>query len=161
MLNRITKILFVSIILILLFVANVIAETSTVTKPLPKGAILCVSLGMPDEVLRQYLKQAHALNIPLVIRGMLDNNMKATSGRLFELLNPPNEAVINGGIAIDPRPFKIAHIQAVPALIVSDGYQFDTVTGNAPLNQLLNIIEKDGSSESIKQVAKSCQGDQT
>jgi len=130
-----------------------------VTKALPKGIVLCVSLGMPDQVLRQYLKQAHALNIPIVIRGMLNNDMKATSNRLFQLLNPPNEPVIPGGIAIDPHSFKLANVQVVPTLVISDGYQIDTVKGNSPLAQLIHMAAKDGSTQMLRMVAAAYEKD--
>lgn len=122
--------------------------------PLSKGLVLCVSLGMPDLVLQQYLAQANKLQIPIVIRGMVNNDMKTTTNRLFSLLNPPDEKAIQGGVAIDPHPFRIAHITAVPALIVSDGSQFDVVYGNSNLANLIHVVASNGSTDAIKNTAK-------
>ena len=148
----------VSIVILLIFTGMNIAaadnQPSQNYTHIPRGIMLCVSLGMPDQVLRQYLRQANELQIPIIIRGMVNNNLKDTSKRIFTLLNPKNEPMITGGVAIDPRPFRLANIQAVPALIVSDGYDFDVVSGNSSLTNLLEVVEKNGSNDELTEMSQ-------
>lgn len=121
------------------------------------GVIVFVSLGMPVVSLRQIITSATELHIPVVVRGLLNNNFKDSAKVLYSVLHPPGEAVINGGLEIDPVWFEGFGITEVPAVVaVPPGVsctdktpctsnQFDVVYGNIPVPEALAIIAKQGS----------------
>jgi type-F conjugative transfer system pilin assembly protein TrbC len=129
------------------------------------GAILFVSLGMPKLVLRQYLRQANKLHIPIVIRGFLHNNMKLTAHRVYGLLHPKNQQPIKSGFEIDPVLFRAFHVSVVPALVMTtnNGHceerencassQYSIVYGNVPLASLLSLIAKHADNGAIRRMA--------
>lgn len=105
--------------------------------------VLLVSLGMPDEALKHYIKQSHRYHIPLVIRGLytakrdqsIDKHLgsfKDTTSRVFDLLKALNSGKPRipskpkgiqalpglGGISINPLLFRRFSIHTVPALVV-------------------------------------------
>ncbi len=96
---------------------------------------LFVSLGMPDDVLSQYLVQAEQYHIPIVIRGLYTakNDTKTdkaigsfndTANRVLFLLKKEkmNSKIKNsmGGVSINPLLFRTFNIRVVPALVVTD-----------------------------------------
>lgn len=123
-------------------------------------AVIAVSLGMPDLVLKQYIKQAHELKIPLVIRGLYTNpqdtsvnnkigSFADTANRMKALIGKSKQ----GGIAIDPMVFRAFNIKAVPQLVVFDSSDcirskqntcnansYDVIKGNIPVQRSLEII---------------------
>ncbi len=133
-------------------------------------AFLAVSLSMPTDALKEYIVEAHRLDIPIVIRGMYSNpdnhsndpqnimgNMNDTQLRIKSLMGDYKE----GGIEIDPMLFRAFHIQVVPSLVVFDDAacsaldgascaesSFDSVRGNTTLSTQLSIIAKKSSSPS-------------
>ena len=177
--------------------------------PTPKAerVLLLVSLGMPDLVLKQYFKQAALLHIPVVIRGLYPGNQankqatQAAAGAGFSenesksptlTMNPQSVMhTVNrvkaltqkndlGGVAIDPLPFRLFNVQAVPTLIVMAGGQdclsedftggtsatagktalrycppadFDRVDGNISIAQSLQIIATNSHSAIRREVA--------
>lgn len=119
------------------------------------GVLVFVSLGMPEPVLRQILMQANQLGVPVVVRGVLNNNFKDSAKVLFSILHPQNQPAIKGGLTIDPKWFKEFGITQVPAVVaVSDAapcYQdncptpaFDVVYGNIPIPEALKKIVSQG-----------------
>ena len=133
-------------------------------------AFLAVSLSMPSDALKEYIVEAHRLDIPIVIRGMYSNpdnhlsdpqnimgNMNDTQLRIKFLMGNSKE----GGIEIDPMLFRAFAIQVVPSLVVFDDAacsaldgascaesSFDRVSGNTTLSTQLSIIAKKSSSPS-------------
>ncbi len=128
-------------------------------------AVLLVSLGMPDNALIAYLKQAHQYHIPLVIRGLYtDKNTKTENvyiGSFEDTANRVKKLVQKskvGGVSINPLSFRAFGIKAVPALVVyDDGLSciqktahtpntlcnkntYDVVYGNIPIYKQLAII---------------------
>lgn len=116
------------------------------------GALVAVSLGMPDGVLGPTLAQASQLGIPVIIRGVW-KNVGATRERVQALVGHQKLQ----GISIDPVAFRAFKIKSVPALVVFDGFPcgkdqksapcpentFDIVWGNIPLvNHLGRIGER-------------------
>ena len=127
-------------------------------------AFLAVSLSMPSDSLKQYIMDAHHLNIPIVIRGMYTNpsnkasddqsligTMDDTQTRIKSLMGDKKE----GGIEIDPMLFRSFNIQVVPSFVVlddascqaSDGKpcdanSFDLVKGNIPIQSQLAVVAK-------------------
>lgn len=139
-------------------------------------AVLFVSLGMPDAVLRAYVQQAHRHHIPVVIRGLYTNpthddgpnkigNFHDTIERMQHLLLSSSA----GGLSIDPLLFQAFSIASVPALVIFDDQlscvhtpsttpasacdpkTFDVVYGNGPLKKLIQVVRD--RSEQIKRLA--------
>lgn len=142
-------------------------------------AVLLVSLGMPDNTLKAYLRQGKQYHIPIVIRGLYSKkqdlesamtigNFKETIGRIYQLTHEDNI----GGLFIDPLPFSAFEVKVVPALVIYDDNlrclskaaspqntvcektHFDVIFGNLPLAKLLEIIANRSSSASRAHFAK-------
>lgn len=130
-----------------------------------QGVMVFVSLGMPPEVLRQILMEAHQLNIPVVVRGVLHNNFKESAQVLFGILHPANEPPIEGGVEIDPKWFKEFNITEVPAVVAIGSAPpcfgpsckippYDIVYGNIPIPKALTMIVEEG--DAAPDVARRC-----
>lgn len=107
------------------------------------AALVFVSFSMPPEELKQRVKDAAQLNIPVVIRGMVNGDMRATANAVAGLVKESN----TGGVQIDPTTFRKYNITAVPVLIVACGNQGDTVDrlqGDLTLHQALKRVTEEG-----------------
>ncbi len=135
-----------------------------------QGLIEFISLGMPVASLRQILTDAAHYNIPVVIRGILQNNWTLTSQTIFNLVHPQGEPQINSGVEIDPLWFREFHVDEVPALVAVNpnvapcepddktcSPSFDVVYGNISIQNALNLIAERG--EVASAVAKDALGD--
>jgi type-F conjugative transfer system pilin assembly protein TrbC len=124
--NTFKKIITVTIISLLLSTPSFASQNS---------AYLFVSLGMPDDVLTQYLIQAKQYHIPVVIRGLYTakddtrtdktvGSFNDTANRVFLLLKKEKmNSTINksmGGVSINPLLFRSFKITVVPALVVTN-----------------------------------------
>lgn len=119
------------------------------------AALVFVSFSMPSDELKQRVQDAAALNIPVVIRGMVDGDMRATANAVAGLVKESN----TGGVQIDPVTFRKYNITAVPVLIVACGNQGDKVDrlqGDLTLHQALKRIAEEGD---CAQTAKSLLGE--
>lgn len=142
-------------------------------------AVLLVSLGMPDNALIAYLRQAHQYHIPVVIRGLYtDKNTKAENpyiGSFKDTANRVKQVVQKskvGGVSINPLLFRAFAIQAVPALVIYDDdlsciqqsahatntpcdkNTYDAVYGNIPIYKQLAIISEQSSSSEREDASK-------
>lgn len=144
-----------------------------------RSTILFLSLGMPDDTLRQYIDDAGRYNVQVVIRGFYPKKRKFitdedigtledTAKRIQKILSEIGDTESNKGhgVNIDPILFKKYQVNAVPALVVDENLnidssqtsseqvankeQYDIVFGNLPLNKLLEIVAE--KSESIRRV---------
>ena len=107
------------------------------------AALVFVSFSMPPEELKQRVKDAAQLNIPVVIRGMVNGDMRATANAVANLVKESN----TGGVQIDPTTFRKYNITAVPVLIVACGNPGDTVDrlqGDLTLHQALKRVAEEG-----------------
>ncbi|EDL8432089.1 type-F conjugative transfer system pilin assembly protein TrbC [Salmonella enterica subsp. diarizonae] len=107
------------------------------------ATLVFVSFSMPAEELKQRVKDAAQLNIPVVIRGMVNGDMRATANAVANLVKESN----TGGVQIDPTTFRKYNITAVPVLIVVCGNQGDTVDrlqGDLTLHQALKRVAEEG-----------------
>ena len=105
--------------------------------------LLFVSLGMPKDVLRQYLTQAKIYHIPVLIRGLYtDKNdltadksvgsVKDTANRVFQILKSEKGFKKSiGGVSINPLLFRRFNITVVPALVVTNHMRSCITTNNA------------------------------
>src|SRR3990167_2880986 len=135
-------------IFLLIFSINIFADTN---------AILFVSLGMPKPVLRQYLLQSKQYHIPLILRGLIDNQYPTTAKKIFEILHPKNGAEIKSGFEIDPLYFRQYQINAVPALVVfnpNNKNHYTIIYCNIPIQQSLALIAQKSQYLDIKNSAR-------
>jgi len=119
-----------------------------------KDAVVFVSFSMPDSLLVDLSEQAHAFHIPVVMRGLVENDFKKTLERLA-LVKAYADKNHNHfyGIAIDPLWFEQFAIRSVPALVVTQRptdcenqkhcphQRFDVVYGNTSIKEGLEIIK--------------------
>jgi type-F conjugative transfer system pilin assembly protein TrbC len=127
----------------------------------PKGAatgvMVFVSLSMPDRLLREILISAHQYHIPVIVRGLVHNDMRATLARMFAIIHPKGTTTaIKGGFEINPLWFRAFDIKAVPAVVAIQGGDncygnapcpsrtFDVIYGNITLHDALKEIAKHG-----------------
>lgn len=103
-------------------------------------AIYFVSLGIPEEGLLPMLGDATRLGIPATIRGWLNNDLRKTAARMFELSKKDK----NIGVQIDPTMFEQYGITAVPALVVTCQGHFDVIRGSLPLQAMLQKVAEQG-----------------
>jgi len=106
--------------------------------------IVFVSLGMPDNSLKQLAIEAEKTKARLVIRGLLDNSFKTTMTRLQELKIP---------VEIDPTLFELFEVERVPTFIrckrtpegaIKAGH--DRISGNIFISDALEKFDRFGES---------------
>lgn len=103
-------------------------------------AMYFVSLGIPEEGLLPMLSDATRLGIPATIRGWLNNDLRKTANRMFELSKKQKDI----GVQIDPTLFEQYGITAVPALVVTCPGHFDVIRGSLPLQSMLQKVVEQG-----------------
>ena len=145
--------LMIPLLLSIAFVAlpSMALSSHSSHKPTPQ-AIVFISFSMPALALRQTLRQAHHYHLPVVIRGLINNNFRTTVYRLFELTKHKDQ----GGVAIDPLWFRQFGITQVPAVVVSHRpvscqqqtrcpqQDYDVIYGNLPLPRSLQLLSQTG-----------------
>lgn len=125
------------------------------------GAILFVSFSMPEPLLFSLSDEAARFGIPVVIRGLVEDDFKKTIQRFAALhKKAQKEHILFNGVSIDPIWFEQFHIDTVPALVVSQRptdcepqslcphQMFDVVYGNADLKSSLKLIADKGEAAS-------------
>jgi type-F conjugative transfer system pilin assembly protein TrbC len=109
-----------------------------------KEVIVFVSLGMPDNSLKQLAIEAEKTKARLVIRGLLDNSFKTTMTRLQELKIP---------VEIDPTLFELFEVERVPTFVqcrvntegaVKAGH--DRISGNIFISDAIEKFDRFGES---------------
>lgn len=114
--------------------------------------MIFVSLGMPEQSLRLWAKQAAHLHIPLRIRGFYKDSLEKTTQKSFELFGKDNLA----GLLIDPESFENYNLQAVPAVVLALASRkipetipplFEVVYGDTSLEAALELMARKGCRE--------------
>ncbi|HGP1599980.1 TPA: type-F conjugative transfer system pilin assembly protein TrbC [Salmonella enterica] len=104
-------------------------------------ALYFVSFSIPEEGLLRMLPEARSLNIPALVNGLIDNDMRKTASAVFRLTREKN----TGGVQIDPTQFARFGITTVPSLVVTcNNGAFDLVRGNIHLRQALERVSAEG-----------------
>lgn len=118
-----------------------------IKKP-PSGLMIFVSFSMPDQSLKLLLQQASEANIPVVVRGLVNNSLKDTADRLTKITGEINR----GGVLVDPLWFTHFNIKVVPAFVVNQpsddcpknmscpASSFDVVYGDVSLMTALQFL---------------------
>ena len=125
-------------------------------------SILFVSLSMPQSLLLSLAAEAQVFNIPVVIRGMADNDFQKTIAAFTNLYEEARQQHIDfQGVSIDPIWFEQFKIEAVPALVVSirdsncapaticNNQKFDVIYGNPHIKKSLELIADRGEDASV------------
>jgi conjugal transfer pilus assembly protein TrbC len=125
------------------------------------GAILFVSFTMPNTLIKELSDEAHSFNIPVVIKGLINEDFKQTIEKIGMLkLEMEKEQKKFSGILIDPVWFDRFSIDKVPALVVTKrpngcfsqekcpDQKYDVVYGNTSIKNGLEIISQKGNDSS-------------
>ncbi|MEO8402132.1 MAG: type-F conjugative transfer system pilin assembly protein TrbC [Gammaproteobacteria bacterium] len=78
-----------------------------------RNVIIFVSFSMPEESLKEWIREAKIMHAPVVIRGLLNNSFKDTVNKI-SFLTKEN----HGGVQIDPTLFRKFQVNKVPAVVV-------------------------------------------
>lgn len=100
-------------------------------------AIYFVSASIPEQDMREILREADRLGVPAVMRGLVNNDFRSSAAYMLKLSQPDNI----GGVQVDPNLFKQFDIKAVPALVVHCATGYDKVLGAKPEKALQMIAE--------------------
>ncbi|ALP53709.1 hypothetical protein Tel_11490 [Candidatus Tenderia electrophaga] len=81
-----------------------------------------VSFSMPDITLRRLMNQARHIGAPLVLRGLVENDMNKTRIKVGKLLDADKKGntSIDGGLSIDPTLYERFGVSVVPAFVLTD-----------------------------------------
>ena len=116
--------------------------------------LIFTSLSVPAASWRQWAREAARTGVPLVLRGVSEDGMRATVKRIGDRLGGAE-----AGVAIDPRLFRLFGIERVPAVVVAPGGvppcesrgcaddpppPHDRVTGNIGLVAALEAVADEG-----------------
>lgn len=111
-------------------------------RPPTTPVLIFVSFSMPMNSLRAWEFQAQKIHAPLIIRGLVDNNVADTSVKLKQLFKSKTST----GLVIDPVWFTRFHIRAVPAVVVGATSKVaDVVYGDSGLFAALQQVAQNGS----------------
>ena len=98
---------------------DVLTDTGNDTGP---RFYVFVSFSMPELTLRRLLNQARRIGAPLVLRGLVENDMNQTRLKVGELLDADNrrgDTRIDGGLSIDPTLYERFGVSVVPAFVLT------------------------------------------
>ena len=131
-------------------------HAGAITGPRPNTAeiLLFTSLSVPAASWRQWARDAARIGATLVMRGVVEDGLRATATEIR-----PRLGGHDAGVAIDPRLFRLFGIERVPAVAVVPGGvppcesrgcaddpapAHDLVTGNIGLAAALEAIAEEG-----------------
>ena len=104
------------------------------------GALYFVSFAIPQTGLKHMLTEARRYDIPAILRGMVNNDMKTTATSVMALVQDGSAS----GVAIDPTRFREYGIASVPSLVVYCEAGHDVIRGNLHLKQALEKVVAKG-----------------
>lgn len=122
------------------------------------GPLLLVSFAMPDSQLVALARDAGRSGTTLVLRGLVDNDLMATSRRIRQLLDASQTEHLT--LMVDPTLFQRFAVQQVPTLVVSESIsacddtacvtpRYAKVAGSAQLGYLLDVIQREARDPAI------------
>ena len=132
------------------FIDNLASQQRESTRDKPtEGAVYFISFSIPDEGLKRMLHETHRYGIPATLRGLVNNDMKATTDAVMGLV----KAGITEGVQIDPTLYSQYNIRSVPALVVRCKAGFDVIQGNIRLKQALEkVVDKGDCAETARKL---------
>lgn len=102
--------------------------------------MMFVSFSMPEEDLRERVKDAAGLGVTVSLRGMVKGDMRQTGARIAQLVKETN----TGGMQIDPVSFRRYGVTSVPTLVVKCGTTTDRLQGDITLREALKKVAEGG-----------------
>ena len=106
----------------------------------PPKALMFVSFSMPRNELVRRVQDATRWGIPVVIRGMVNGDMRQTANAVAQLIKASGQ----GGVQIDPTAFRQYHVDAVPTLLVNCEGKHDRLYGDIALTSALEKVAESG-----------------
>ncbi len=104
------------------------------------AVMMFVSFSMPEDDLRERIKDAADLGVTVSLRGMVNGDMRQTGTRVAQLVKETNK----GGMQIDPVAFRRYGVTSVPTLIVKCDALSDRVLGDINLRDALKKVAEAG-----------------
>lgn len=127
---------------------------------------LFASFSMPPNSLRSIMVESERFNVPILMRGFVDNSVFKTQEALVRVFGEQADTI---GFNIDPTAFTRFGVETVPKIVVvaealdvctsegclnEDPIEYDIIGGNIPLEESLRIIAAgDGEASLIAQAA--------
>jgi len=117
----------------------------------PPNAMIFVSFSLPQNLFQQILSESALYHLPVVLRGLYQNDFQKTMMHIFNLM----KAEPHASLLIDPLWFQTFQINAVPTLVVQvsnrcaagqvcSKNQFDEVIGNLSITDGLKLMVSKG-----------------
>ncbi|WP_239511697.1 type-F conjugative transfer system pilin assembly protein TrbC [Serratia marcescens] len=119
------------------------AQAEERSRPLdqtPDEVAYFVSFSISEKSLVALLRGAKREKVPVYLRGLVNDDMKATAQAVYRLENKYDVGSVN----IDPLRFAHYGIASVPALVRRCGEKFDVVYGNLAVRDGLELINARG-----------------
>lgn len=112
-----------------------------------KQILLFVSFSMPENSIKELLRESKKYNAALVIQGLLNNSFKETLNKVQQIISD-NKNI--GGIHIDPNLFNEYKISQVPAYVVKygEGNNYDVAYGLGSIKEALDFFINNNSKSS-------------
>lgn len=123
------------------FIDNLVSQQKAANQEKPtEGALYFVSFSIPEEGLKRMLHETRQYGIPATLRGLVNNDMKATTDAVMQLVKDG----VTDGVQIDPTLYSQYNIRSVPALVVRCQTGYDVVRGNIRVKQALEKVAETG-----------------
>ncbi|EBF4504083.1 type-F conjugative transfer system pilin assembly protein TrbC [Salmonella enterica] len=122
------------------YLDDLVRKQSLQTEKPASGAVYFVSFSIPEEGLKRMLGETRRYGIPATLRGMRDNDLKATAEAVLSLVKDG----ATDGVQIDPTLFSQYGIRSVPALVVFCRQGYDIIRGNLRVGQALEKVAATG-----------------
>lgn len=123
------------------FIDNLLSQQKASNQEKPtEGALYFVSFSIPEEGLKRMLHETRQYGIPATLRGLVNNDMKATADAVIRLVQDG----VTDGVQIDPTLYAQYSIRSVPALVVRCPAGYDVVHGNLRVKQALEKVAEKG-----------------
>ncbi|RLM11809.1 type-F conjugative transfer system pilin assembly protein TrbC [Gibbsiella quercinecans] len=123
------------------FIDNLASQQKASNQDKPaEGALYFVSFSIPEEGLKRMLHETRQYGIPATLRGLVNNDMKATTDAVMALVR----GGVTDGVQIDPTLYSQYNIRSVPALVVRCQMGYDVVRGNIRVKQALEKVAETG-----------------
>ncbi len=109
------------------------------------------SFSMPEESISLAIEDALRINkkcetkMILVVRGFIDNNLKATIRKLYSLMKEKPQG--DWPVTIDPPLFEKYHIPEVPTLLLEAGDKTGKIKGDLRIGAALEKLHRDPSDQ--------------
>ncbi|MEE7151875.1 type-F conjugative transfer system pilin assembly protein TrbC [Escherichia coli O2:H6] len=138
------------------FLDELVRKQQAAQKDKPQqGALYFVSFSIPEEGLKRMLGETRHYGIPATLRGMVNNDLKATAEAVLALVKDG----ATDGVQIDPTLFSQYGIRSVPALVVFCSQGYDIIRGNLRVGQALEKVAATGDCRQVARTLLNNPGD--